>query len=150
MPYHIIPCHTIGYYTIPYYNISYLSMLIYHISPHHTTLYHTVLFLTTPHIIPTLFSGTQLGTTCKHATVSCPNNQTTYPVSCPVVCPSTYALKGVASVSCTTAGTWTSVSATYCRRINDPPTQVMAISSYRKSEKSLAKTYVLFFIKKAV
>ena len=92
-------------------------------------------------------SGTQLGTTCKHAIVSCPNNQTTYPVSCSVVCPSTYAVKGVSSVACTTAGTWTSTSATYCRRINDPPTQVIDIycSPCRKNEILHLKAFVLFF-----
>ena len=80
--------------------------------------------------------GTKLGTTCKHAIVSCPNNQTTYPVSCSVVCPSTYALKGVSSVACTTAGTWTSTSATYCRRINDPPTQIVLSGSHSVLENS--------------
>ena len=105
------------------------TWIVYHTIPYHTILYYTMLPChTRPYMIISnhvcKFPGTQLGTTCKHAIVSCPNNQTTFPVSCSILCPSTYALKGVSSVTCTAAGTWTSTSATYCRRINDPPSQV--------------------------
>ncbi|XP_028399271.1 protocadherin Fat 4-like [Dendronephthya gigantea] len=86
--------------------------------------------------------GTRLGTTCKHAAVSCPKNQTTYPVTCSLLCPSTYALQGARSVTCTTAGTWSSSAATYCRRINDPPTRIILSGSRSISENSPRDTLV--------
>ena len=70
------------------------------------------------------FSGTSLGSTCKHANVTCPGGKTTYPVTCSLGCPQYYSIKGASTVTCQTSGQWTSYASSYCRRNNDPPSQV--------------------------
>lgn len=69
--------------------------------------------------------GTNHGTTCEHPVVSCPDNQTIFSTFCSILCPSYYAQKGANSITCTAAGTWSTTVGTYCRRINDPPSQVI-------------------------
>lgn len=70
--------------------------------------------------------GTSLGSTCKHAIVTCPGGKTTYPVTCSLGCPKDYSIKGSSTVTCQTSGQWSSYATSYCRRNNDPPTQVSA------------------------
>lgn len=70
--------------------------------------------------------GTSLGSTCKHAIVTCPGGKTTYPVTCALGCPKDYSIKGSSTVTCQTSGQWSSYATSYCRRNNDPPTQVSA------------------------
>ena len=70
------------------------------------------------------FSGTSLGSTCKHANVTCPGGKTTYPVTCSLGCPQYYSIKGASTITCQTSGQWTSYASSYCRRNNDPPSQV--------------------------
>lgn len=68
--------------------------------------------------------GTALGSTCKHALVTCPGNKTTYPVTCSLGCPKDYSIKGASKVTCQTSGQWSTYATSYCRRNNDPPSQV--------------------------
>ena len=70
------------------------------------------------------FLGTSLGSTCKHANVTCPGGKTTYPVTCSLGCPQYYSIKGASTITCQTSGQWTSYASSYCRRNNDPPSQV--------------------------
>ncbi|XP_048583508.1 protocadherin Fat 4 isoform X2 [Nematostella vectensis] len=77
--------------------------------------------------------GTATGSTCQYAIVTCPADKTTYPVTCSLRCPKYYALKGATSITCQTNGQWTNFGTTYCRRINDPPTQVL-LSNTRIAE----------------
>ena len=70
--------------------------------------------------------GTSLGSTCKHATATCPGGKTTYHVTCSLGCPKDYSIKGSSTVTCQTSGQWSSYATSYCRRNNDPPTQVSA------------------------
>lgn len=71
-----------------------------------------------------ILAGTSLGSTCKLAIVTCPAGKTTYPVTCSLSCPRDYSIKGASTVTCQTSGQWSSYAASYCRRNNDPPTQV--------------------------
>lgn len=79
------------------------------------------------------FLGTSLGSTCKHATVTCPGGKTTYPVTCSLGCQRDYSIKGASTTTCQTSGQWTSYATSYCRRNNDPPTQVSASDEYPNS-----------------
>ena len=91
--------------------------------------------------IISFFSGTSLGSTCKHAIVTCPGGKTTYPVTCSLGCPKDYSIKGSSTVTCQTSGQWSSYATSYCRRNNDPPTQV------RTSDEHLISRYnvIVFF-----
>ena len=75
-------------------------------------------------VLSSSIAGTQLGTTCKHAVVTCPGGSNQFPVTCPLSCPQHYAISGARSITCQTSGQWTSYATSFCRRINDPPTQV--------------------------
>ncbi|XP_068740239.1 protocadherin Fat 4-like [Montipora capricornis] len=68
--------------------------------------------------------GTSLGSKCKYANVVCPGGKTTYPVTCSLSCSKDYSIKGASTVTCQTSGQWSSYATSYCRRNNDPPTQI--------------------------
>lgn len=90
-------------------------------------------------------SGTSLSSTCKLAIVTCPGGKTTYPVTCSLGCPKDYSIKGSSTVTCQTSGQWTSYATSYCRRNNDPPTQVSA------SDQHLISPYnVMVFLSRLV
>lgn len=78
-------------------------------------------------------SGTSLGSTCKHAVVTCPGGKTTYPATCSLGCPKDYSIKGSSTITCQTSGQWSSYATSYCRRDNDPPTQVSASDEHLTS-----------------
>ena len=80
------------------------------------------------------FSGTSLGSTCKHANVTCPGGKTTYPVTCSLGCPQYYSIKGASTITCQTSGQWTSYASSYCRRNNDPPSQVTFCENSRLTD----------------
>ncbi|XP_065053229.1 protocadherin Fat 4-like isoform X4 [Rhopilema esculentum] len=70
--------------------------------------------------------GEANGTVCRPPWFTCPNGASVFQTTCTVGCPSTYRLKGLASVSCEADGDWSAGhKTTYCRRINDPPSDIV-------------------------
>lgn len=60
---------------------------------------------------------------CLYPTINCATTGTKYPARCPFSCPTGYTLTGSKFAVCQTDGTWLP-SQTYCKRDNDPPTDI--------------------------
>lgn len=76
------------------------------------------------------FLGDKQGGVCIYPTINCASSQTKYPAKCLLICPTGYTLVGESHLSCQTTGSWKKIQS-YCKRDNEPPTNVNR-SSYRK------------------
>jgi len=87
--------------------------------------------------------GEANGTVCKQPWVTCPRGASVYETTCSVSCPSTYRLVGRASIRCETDGGWTDgYNTIYCRRINDPPSDIILSGSHSIAENEAAGTVI--------
>eukprot|EP00794_Sanderia_malayensis_P003136 gene3136-3604_t len=87
--------------------------------------------------------GLAKGTVCVQPWITCPNGRTTFETVCSLSCPTTHSLRGAASISCDSSGQWsTALQTTYCKRINEPPSDVILSGNKKVAENSPVRTLI--------
>lgn len=85
------------------------------------------------------------GGACIYPTINCPSSQTIYPTQCPLICPTGYTLVGETRLSCQTTGRWKTIQS-YCKRDNEPPTNVSELEKLYEVEKNMWLHRRIFFL----